>query len=105
MRQGRAKVGGAHAAKFTQVLKRGWLLEPDQDLTHPLDWSEWDVRLLRWTFQNCQGQGGVRLRELEWDVVPAWCRPMFGGQGQGRAFAAQVEIGVAPAVQFAGAAQ
>jgi len=30
---------------------------------------------------------------------------MFGGQGQLRAFTAQVEIGVSPAVQFTGTAQ
>ena len=38
-------------------------------------------------------------------MVPRGCGTVFGGQGQLGAFAAQVEVGVAPAVEFAGAAQ
>ena len=38
-------------------------------------------------------------------MVLAGSRSMFGGQGQLRALAAHVEIGVAPAVEFAGTAQ
>ena len=56
-------------------------------------------------FQHCQGQGGARLSELERDMVPGRSGAMLGGQGQLGTFAAQVEIGVAPAVEFAGTAQ
>ena len=45
------------------------------------------------------------LSELERNVVPGGCGPMLSGQSQLGAFAAQIEIGVAPAVQFTGPAQ
>ena len=55
-------------------------------------------------FQHCQGQGGARLSELEREVVLGRSGAMLGGQGQLGTFAAQVEVGVAPAVEFAGTA-
>jgi hypothetical protein len=42
---------------------------------------------------------------LERDVIAGGCRAVFGRQGQLGAFATQVEIGVAPAVEFAGPPQ
>ena len=55
--------------------------------------------------QHRQSQGRTGLSELERDMVLGRSGAMFGGQGQLGAFAAQVEIGVAPAMEFAGTAQ
>ena len=45
------------------------------------------------------------MSELERNVVAARGGAMFGGQSQLGAFAPHVEVGVAPAVEFAGTAQ
>jgi len=57
------------------------------------------------SFQDREGQGRAGLSELERDVVLGGGRAMFGGQGELGTFAAQVKIGVAPAVEFTGTPQ
>ena len=55
--------------------------------------------------QNRQGHRLAGLSQLQRDVILGGSGAMFGGEGQSIALAAHVEIGVAPAVQFAGTAQ
>ena len=58
----------------------------------------------RW-IENRQGQSRAGWGELERDMILRRSGAMFGGQGELGALAAQVEIGVAPAMEFTGAAQ
>jgi len=51
-----------------------------------------------------QSEGRTGLGEVQWDVIVGRSGAMFGGECQLGALSAQVEIGVAPAVEFAGAA-
>src|SRR5713226_2378532 len=82
-----------------------WFLELGQGLAHPLHRRWWTVGLNRGPFDHRQGYDRVRLGELKRDVVPGRRSAMFSGQGQLRAFAAQIEIGVTPAMKFARTAQ
>jgi len=103
--QGGTQSCGAHTAELAQAPQGGGLGQSRQGLAHPLG-GGW--RRLRWggsCFHDGQGQGGTGLGELERDVVAARSGAVLGGQGQLGASAPEVEIGVAPAVQFAGAAQ
>src|SRR5208283_3417183 len=103
--QGRADRGGANATKFLQLLNGDRFWEVCQSLAHLLYRCGGCVRLGHGPFQNPQGQGAVRLGELERDVVLGRGGAMFGGQGQLRALAAHIQIGVTPAMEFAGTAQ
>ena len=102
----RADGGGAHAAEFAQLLDGDGFLEVGQDCA--TRWRGVGSALgseRRSLCRHGQSQGGAGLSELERDMVLGGSGAMFGGQGQLGAFAAHVEIGVAPAVEFAGTAQ
>ena len=103
--QGRADGGGADATEFLQPLNGDGFLELGQGLTHSLYRGGRSFGLNRRACHHAQGQGRARFGELERDVVPARRGAMFGGEGQLGAFAAQIQIGVAPAVEFTGTAQ
>ena len=69
----------------------------------PRLWA-WDsVAHRRWPASQRQGRTG--LGEVEGNVIAGSGGAMFGGEGQLGALAAQVEVGVAPAMEFAGTAQ
>ena len=104
-RQCRADGGGAHAAEFAQVVQRRRFLELSQGLTHPIHRRGWRGGFDDGMFQNRQSQSRARLSELERDMVLAGSGAMFGGQGQLGTLAPHIEIGVTPAVEFAGTAQ
>jgi len=53
------------------------------------------------TFQDRQSQGVAGLGELKRDVIKGGSGPMFGEEGQLLASPTHIQIGVAPAVQFA----
>ena len=65
-------------------------------------WGAWLD--LPWMKQR-QGEGGAVLSQFKRDVVTRWGGAVFCGEGQFIAAAAHVEVGVAPAMEFTGAAQ
>ena len=103
--QGGADFSGANATDFLQLLNRDRLPNLGERLAHPFRWGGRSVRLNRGVFHHPQGHARARFGELKWDVISGRGGAMFGGQGQLGAFAASVEIGVAPAVEFAGTPQ
>ena len=105
--QGGAERFGANSAEFAQLLHReDRFLELGQGGTDALDGSGFGFGLgARRSFHHRQSQGRTGLSELERDMVLGRSGAMFGGQGQLASFAAHVEIGVAPAMEFTGTAQ
>lgn len=108
-----AEGGGAHAAAFAQVLEGDGLLQGSQGMADALGRS-----FGRGGFRKAflarvdvigidQGQGQCRafLGQLERDVIAGGRGAVFGGEGQFSAATAHVKVGVAPAMQFARAAQ
>ena len=105
--QSRTDAGRAHSAQLAQALHRDRLLDLGQHSANSLG-SRGGVlvgRFLRWISQERQGQGRAALSQLQRNMVLGRSRAVFGGKGQLISPAAHVEIGVAPAVKFAGAAQ
>ena len=104
-RQCRADSGGAHAAEFAQLVQRRWFLELSQSLTHPIHRRGWHGGFDDGTLQHGQGQSRARLSQLERDMVLAGSGAMLGGKSELGTLAPHIEIGVPPAVEFAGTAQ
>lgn len=111
--QSGAEGSGAHGAEFAQFLKRHWMIQWSQSVADALGgrhlWSRGRRRV--WSLldpigiDQRQGEGGAVLGQLQGDVVAGRSGAVFGGEGQFLTAATHVEIGVAPAVKFAGAAQ
>ena len=101
-RQCRADGGGAHAAELAQLVQRCRFLELSQSLTHPIHRRGWRDGFDDGMFQDRQSQSRARLSELERDMVLAGRGAMLRGESQLGALAAHIEIGVTPAVEFAG---
>jgi len=100
--QSGADGGGAHATEFAQLVQRRRFLELSQGLTHPIHRGWWRGRFDGGTFQNRECQSLARLSQLERDMVLAGRGAMLRGESQLGALAAHIEIGVTPAVEFAG---
>ena len=103
--QRRTEGGGADTAAFSQRVNRDRFLELGQRLADALDGSGRGIGLRAAGGDDGQGQGRSGRRELERDMILGGSGAVFGGEGQLGTFAAQVEVGVAPAMQFAGTAQ
>ena len=102
--QSGADRGGAQAAELAQPLNGDGFLQVGQDATNPLSDRLWR-RIGQGVTQPGQSQSGTGLNEMKRDVILGRSGAMLGGEGQLGAASAQVEIGVAPAVEFAGATQ
>ena len=102
--QGGADGGGAQAAELAQAVNGEGFLPVSQDATNALN-DRLDGGIGEGVAGAGQSQGRAGLGEVQRDVVLGRSDAMLGGEGQLGALAAQVEVGVAPAVEFAGAAQ
>ena len=103
--QAGAKGGGADAAESAQLLDRGRLGELSQGLADPFQGGEGVLRRRRGRFDQRESPGRTALSQLQRDLILRSGPAMFGRENQLGGTTAQVEVGVAPAVQFAGAAQ
>jgi hypothetical protein len=81
------------------------LLGLRQSLAHALERSGWGINFHAAGFDDGQSQVRSGRRELEGDLILGGSGAMLGGEGQLGTFAAEVEVGVAPAVQFTGTAE
>jgi hypothetical protein len=97
--------GGAHAAALTQLVNRDGLLKLSQRLADAVDRSEGDEGGGATRFHHGQGQGWAGADQLDRDLILRRGGAMFGGEGESCAVAAEVEVGVTPAVEFAGTAE
>ena len=101
---------GAHATLCAQLLHGDGTIELGEGGANPSGWGVFRRRFCGADFDvpgihQCEGEAGVLLEKFERDVVARWGGAVFGGEGQLFAAAAHVEVGVAPAMEFAGAAQ
>ena len=101
---------GAHAAVCAQLLHGDGMIELGQGGADASGWGSFRRRFCGAGFDvsgihQGEGEAGVLLQKFEGDVVAGWGGAVFGGEGQLFAAAAHVEVGVAPAMEFAGAAQ
>ena len=105
LRQRRTEGGGADPAAFSQGVNRDRLLGLRQSLADALDRGGWGIDFHAARFDDGEGQVRSGRRELEGDMILGGSGAMLGGEGQLGTFAAQVEVGVAPAMEFAGTAE
>ena len=103
--QSRRDDGRAQATKFSQLMQADGLVELCQDLTDAVGGRRFRSRLGQGGgIDHGQAEGLLGLDELQRDMILRRSGPVFSGKGQLGATPAQVKIGVAPAMQFAGAA-
>jgi hypothetical protein len=86
-------------------VNRDRLLGLRQSLAHALDRGGWGVGFSLVNCDDAKGQVRSGRRELEGDMILGGSGAMLGAEGQLGTFATQVEVGVAPAMEFAGTAE
>lgn len=104
--QGVAEGGGTHGTELAQLGHRDGPIQTGQRVPNPLDRSRgrggwWVGR----GPEDRKGEGRTVLSQLEGEGIGGGGGPVLGGEGEGLLVAAEVEIGVAPAVEFARTAQ
>jgi hypothetical protein len=105
--EGGAESGSPHAAEATKGMERQRALLSQECLTDAFRGGKHGGFVRR---QRClriqDGEGGVRafIGQVKGDVVLRRSGAVLGGEGEPFADAAEIEIGIAPSVEVAGAA-
>jgi hypothetical protein len=104
--QGVAKGGGAHGTEFAQLFHRNGAIEAGQGFSDTVGWTEraGGGRVQR-ASKDFQSQSRTVLSQLDGKGIGGGGGTVFSGEGESILLSAQVEVGVAPAVEFARSAQ